>query len=65
MTVPWSYCCCSLVFNFNSAGSSLNAPPLPAAAQEDGWWNVDHARIKVSKQTALPVADSTSPHWRL
>uniref|UniRef100_A0A383WMU3 DUF1990 domain-containing protein n=1 Tax=Tetradesmus obliquus TaxID=3088 RepID=A0A383WMU3_TETOB len=37
----------SLGFNFNSAGGSLSAPPLPAAAQEDGWWNVDHERIKV------------------
>ncbi|WIA30553.1 hypothetical protein OEZ86_000636 [Tetradesmus obliquus] len=37
----------SLGFNFNSAGGSRNAPPLLSAAQEDGWWNVDHERIKV------------------
>jgi hypothetical protein len=45
------HCCCSLGFNFHSAGGSLNAPPLPAAAHEDGWWNVDHERVKVSKQS--------------
>ncbi|KAF6249420.1 hypothetical protein COO60DRAFT_970618 [Scenedesmus sp. NREL 46B-D3] len=37
----------SLGFNFSSPGSSLNAPPLPAAAKEEGWWNCDHERIKV------------------
>eukprot|EP00878_Enallax_costatus_P036913 GHUV01041529.1.p1 GENE.GHUV01041529.1~~GHUV01041529.1.p1 ORF type:complete len:132 (-),score=20.67 GHUV01041529.1:692-1087(-) len=37
-----------LGFNFNSAGGSLHAPPLSEAAQEDGWWNIDHERIKVS-----------------
>lgn len=36
-----------LGFNFSSAGSSVSAPPLPAAAQEDGWWNIDHERVKV------------------
>lgn len=39
--------CFRLGFNFGSAGSSINAPPLPAAAQQDGWWNVDHERVKV------------------
>lgn len=38
---------CRLGFNFNSPGGSLDAPPLSAAAQEDGWWNIDHERIKV------------------
>eukprot|EP00775_Hariotina_reticulata_P007142 gene7142-7357_t len=33
--------------NFKCAGSSLNAPPLPVAALEHGWWNIDHERIKV------------------
>lgn len=41
-------CCRRLGFNFRCAGSSQDAPPLPAAAQEDGWWAVDHARVKVS-----------------
>jgi hypothetical protein len=44
-----------LGFNFSSAGSSANAPPLPPAAQQDGWWNVDHERVKVGARTVLPA----------
>lgn len=38
---------CRSGFNFSCAGSSVNAPPLPSAALKDGWWNIDHQRIKV------------------
>ncbi|KAF8068437.1 hypothetical protein HT031_002126 [Scenedesmus sp. PABB004] len=34
-------------FNFSAAGASRDAPPLGAAALEDGWWNVDHVRLRV------------------
>ena len=53
-------CCCarSQGFNFASAGSSQHAPPLPVTALADGWWNVDHERIKarvgVGKHTVGP-----------
>lgn len=43
---------CSLGFNFSCAGSSLNAPPLPQAARDDGWWAVDHERVKVRAAAA-------------
>jgi hypothetical protein len=52
-------CYCSLGFNFSSAGGSLSAPPLPAAAQDDGWWNVDHQRIKVSWNATRSERHST------
>lgn len=49
-----------LGFNFRSAGSSKDAPPLPPAAAEDGWWNVDHERVKVGDPPPF-LGDPTLP----
>jgi hypothetical protein len=35
-------------FNYKCQGSSQHAPPLSEEAQQDGWWVVDHERVKVS-----------------
>lgn len=40
-------------FNYKCAGASQNAPPLPAAAREDGWWAVDRERVKVRRRGRL------------
>jgi len=36
-----------LGLNYKCPGSSENAPPLPEKAKEDGWWAVDHERVKI------------------
>jgi hypothetical protein len=34
-------------FNYGCPGASRDAPPLPQAAREEGWWVFDHERIKI------------------
>jgi hypothetical protein len=43
---------CRKGFNYKCQGSSQNAPPLPEEAQRDGWWVVDHERVKVRESEA-------------
>ncbi|GBF98634.1 hypothetical protein Rsub_10823 [Raphidocelis subcapitata] len=34
-------------FNYGCPGASQRAPPLPESVDREGWWAVDHQRIKI------------------
>jgi len=53
-----------LGINFSCPGATKNAPPLPLKAQQDGWWAIDHKRVKVGAQGSSCMQDAVeAPIW--